>query len=138
MSGLRKQFFAPSSSKTRVTNISTDARIAASDRSSVLQHNISVGKKGSLVYEPVTNNTTTTNYVDPGAFDLVGKLITAQSGITSGALDFASAAQEKNALLAETKNTDGANLNQKTTLVALAVLAALAVVFLLIRGGHRT
>ena len=76
--------------------------------------------------------------MDPGAFDLVGKLITAQSGITSGALDFASAAQEKNALLAETKITDGANLNQKTTLVALAVLAALAVVFLLIRGGHRT
>lgn len=113
-----------STSKVRVSN----SQSATSGDDSPITR-INVGKHGNLEIANTTSNT----YVDPGAFTLVGKLIDAQSGITLGSLDFAAAAQEQNAKLAETKVTDGANLNQKTTLVALAVLGALALAFLMIR-----
>jgi Pyruvate/2-oxoacid:ferredoxin oxidoreductase gamma subunit len=125
----RKQFGPfSSSSATKVSDSGhNDNRIAATDDAVVTKY--SVGKKGSLK----VNTTTTTTYVDPGAFDLVGQLLDVQGGVTAGALSFAAAAQEKNAKLAETKITDGANLNQKTALVALAVMAALGAFLLILK-----
>ena len=135
MTGLQKQFGPFSSdSRTKVSSNTTNRPVAGSDDAFVYTPNISVGKKGSATFN--NDFVTNTTYVDPGAFDLVGQLITAQSGLTSGALDFAAQAQADNAKLAETKVTDGANLNQKTTLVALAVLGALAFLFMLLRARH--
>ena len=120
-----------SDSTTKVSDSHDDNRIGASDSAFVFAPKLSVGKKGkgtfNYSYTPVTTVT------DGGAFDLVGQLITRQSAITADSLDLARASQESQAELATTKLTEGANLNQKTTLVALAVLGALAMLFLLLR-----
>lgn len=121
-----------SSNKTRTTVSNTDNSIAQSDGSQATQIHLNVGKKGRLEYTPVTNITQTDSGAVSAAAGILGDIIAAQSGLTSASLALVERSTGDNARLAETKITDGANLNQKTTIVALAVLGGLAVVFIVL------
>jgi hypothetical protein len=112
----------------------SDSRLAASDNARI--QDIRAGGKNSRIlaatapYTVVgTGNTVT--FTDGGAFDLIGRIVGIQSGalshVSAAGLEAIAGANDQLAALAETKVTDGANLNQKTSMTALAVLALIAV-----------
>lgn len=77
-------------------------------------------------------NTVTLNTTDGGAFATAADLVKASLAQTAAATSAGLAAVQDTtaqlAALAETKVTDGANLNQKTTVVAVVAFAVVAVV----------
>lgn len=122
-----------SSESREETSISfSDQKIAASDYSTVTQprasasgknsnlrqtvasgHGISVGGNGSSVYQTITNNE-----LDGGAIEALRDLSLAQSNLAAGAV--------KNLTeIAQTHQTDGANVTQKTILYIALGLGAL-------------
>ena len=113
----------------------SDSRLAASDNAQI--QDIRAGGRNSRIAAATspysvagTGNQVT--FTDGGAFDLVGRIVGVQThalGESAAAgLGAIQAANEQLASLAETKVTDGANLLNKTTMVALVVLAIIAVV----------
>lgn len=75
--------------------------------------------------------TFTTNVTDGGLFgagaSLLGKALDSQASL---ALD----AQEKNAGLAETKITDGANITSKTVTIGIVIVSAVVALYYYFRG----
>ena len=111
--------FFSSDSQTRTRITSSDQKVAASDGGLVNAPRVNLTKSGG--------NTISLSYAqsDYGAIgaatELLGRTLASQANLAGNALDQLSK-------LSETKVTDGANLNQKTTLVALVVFGCLAAV----------
>ena len=130
-------FSSESRNSSRVTQI--DRRIAASDNAFVSAPNVAGGGKGSRTNAAiggilVAGNSNTLTISDQGAIDksfaLAGAALSAQANLSAAAVGVAGAADARLAQVAETRLTDGGNLQQRTIVIGLAIVAALvAVVF---------
>jgi hypothetical protein len=125
-------FGISSESKTRVD--ASQATLQAGDNSTVSQIKsgknsvnlapastyLRTGKGGDIEYV-ITNNITDGGLFSAGSA-LLGKALDSQFSLAEDA-------QDSNAHLAETKITDGANLTNKTAMIAIAVVGMLVAVF---------
>ena len=134
-----------SDSHTKSTVNQYDQRVTATDYGLAAQPR--VGGEGNQVAQAINgiavqgkNNTIT--LTDGGAFataaglvtDVLKTQITAQAAAQAAGLGAISDANEQISRLSETKLTDGANLNAKTTIVALVAFAVVGLVaFLFLR-----
>ncbi len=129
-----------SSSDTRNRFSYSDSRLAAADNAQI--QDIRAGGRDSRLVAAtapytVVGQGNTVTFTDGGAFDLIGRIVGIQSGalnhVSAAGLGALSSANEQLSALAETKVTDGANLNQKTAMTALGVLALIALAFFFFR-----
>ena len=117
-----------SSSETSNRFYYSDSRLAASDNARI-QDLRAGGRNSRLIAATspysVAGTGNTVNFTDSGAFDLVGKIVGVQSAaladISGAGFNAVQSATDQLAALGQTKVTDGANLNQRTTIVALVV-----------------
>lgn len=133
--------------KTSNRTDASDNRVAVTDQASALVvRSIGSGKKsktnvslpGSIqlvgVGATLNQDITQTDFgAIQGATQLAGFALENQANLASAAIGAAASSDARLAELSTTKVTDGANLNQKTTVVAIAVLGAFAVLFLILR-----
>jgi len=135
-----------SDSDTRSSVRVSDSRTAASDQAAILQNRASgegsrqavsqatgavsvVGGRGDIT---ITSTSTDYGAIET-ASNLLGRVLDSQANVALEAIGAAGLAQGQLAGLAETKVTDGANLNQKTTIVFVVAAAVVAVLFLLLK-----
>lgn len=126
-----------SSSDSRSDTRFYDNKIGA-DASQVQSNRINQGDKGRAAQTNAAGsvailgagNTVTLNSTDfgavRGAFDFAAVALSKGSQIASEAIGASNATNQQVKDLAETKLTDGANLSQRTVIIAVTVLAALA------------
>jgi len=123
-----------------------DQRVTATD--SALAAQPRVGGEGNQVAQAINgiavqgkNNTINLTSTDGGAFNVAAGLVTdvlkvttaAQAAAQAAGLEAVSRANDQLSSLSETKLTDGANLNSKTTIVAIvafAIMGLLAFLYL--------
>lgn len=130
--------FASGGKKVKVTTRIDSHQINAQEGSVFAPHVAGVGTSLTLPGgATVRGNKNVINFTDGGAFesaaDLVKFSLAQTAAATAAGLDAVAETNDQLAALAETKLTDGANLNQKTTIVAVvafAVVGALAFLFL--------
>lgn len=130
-----------SDSQTKSTVNQYDQRVTATDQGVAAQPRVG-GERNravqainglAIAQEGIGN---IVNLTDGGAFETAAGLVTdilrsqthAQAVAQGAALNAIGEANEQLAALSETKVTDGANLNQKTTLVALVVFGVIGLV----------
>lgn len=129
-----------SASETKVKFQTYDSRLAAADQASIID-NRAGGKNSkitaanaplSVAISGSGDNQIQYNITDGGALataaDLVKASLAATSSATAAGLAAVQETTDQLAALAETKITDGANLNQKTTIVALVAFAVVGLV----------
>ena len=130
-------------SETKSTVNQYDQRVTATDHGVAAQPRVGgSGNTAALAVNGIAVNGkgNTVNVTDGGAFAAAAGLVTdvlkvqsaAQAASQAAALGAISAANEQISQLSETKLTDGANLNQKTTIVGLVVFGVIGLIAYLI------
>jgi hypothetical protein len=133
--------FGPFSSESRTSSKVNqyDQRVTATDNALAAQPR--VGGTGNTAAQAingiaVSGKGNIVNLTDGGAFQTAAGLVTdilkvqsvAQTAAQDAALNAISDANDQISKLSETKLTEGANLNQKTTIVALVVFGVIGLV----------
>ena len=126
-------------SKQKTITSVADNRTTATDNASSVQVHAG-GKKNTNTIAvgqfAIQGDDNTVTLLDGGAIEdalrFASNVVTvssqANAAALSGALDVATTFNDQIASLSETKLTDGANLNQKTTIIAVVAFAVIALV----------